>query len=142
MARIYADSSGNILQILPTWEVEQAQDTGIAPPAFPAKPANPAPTYTLQFDEATNASLLAALQASATANTFSMPGGTLTQKITSGGTTTSGQAVINPPSGLYSLYLIANPLVAQLEGGVGMTPAQQAMLTTAFLKIAGVVFSG
>jgi hypothetical protein len=129
--RIYADGSGNIVQTLPTWQKEQAQDLGL--PTAPTKPANV--IYTLQLDETTNVGLAATVIAPPSGTTFSMPGGTLTQ--TAGGV--SGAAVIAPDAGNYYMFRNGQALEQSLAGGVPLTPEQEGLLLQAFRQLAGML---
>ena len=131
MARVYADGSGNILQVLQTWQKEQAQDLGL--PTTPAKPAGV--IYTLQLDETTNAGLVATLLAPPSGTAFSMPGGTLTQ--TTAGV--SGAAIIAPDAGNYYVYRNGVALEQSLAGGVPLTPEQEGLLLQAFRQLAGML---
>lgn len=116
MARFRALANGDIVQFLGTYEQEK---TVQAPPGT---------TYQLQFDESTNAGLIAAYQQNG--NQFRMDGGTLTQN--------DVPATINPDSLFYAAFRDrANMLSKAAETADPFTREEVARILAVTFRLAG-----
>lgn len=93
MARFAANAAGEIIQFARTYSEEKSFNIP------------PSAVFTLQFDEQSNAGIIAAYDANPA--TFAMAGGTLTQ---------SGvEATINPPLAFYRAFLNVAALKAKRD---------------------------
>lgn len=138
MARFWADANGVILQLLTTWQQEQIQDSGKPDPSTPPKPQ--AAVYKVTFDEATNPQILSAYGTAP--QSFSAPGGTLTQTTTVSGQQVSQAVVVNAAGLFYQLYATGEALKAKLQNGVSPTPQELATLLAGTFRANGITYSG
>lgn len=117
MALFRANAAGDILQFLSTYLQEKQFAT---PPAGTA--------YSLQFDETTNAGLIAAYNANSAQ--FRMDGGTLTQNDVA--------ATINPPALFYAAFQDRAAMLAKAnETNDPFTREEVARILAVAFRIAG-----